>query len=91
MARRSYTVGAPEAKATADPAAARAAVEAGRPVVLVAADAAELGAAVSASPDRGGPRLLLATLVGDPDDPAVIAAAQEMAAELWPPRPLPPG
>jgi hypothetical protein len=90
MARRSYTVGAPGAKATASTAEALAAVEAGLPVVLVAADAAQLGAVLAASPDHGGARLLLAAMVGDPADPAVTTAAREMAAELWPARPGPP-
>ena len=50
---------------------------------LVGADASALGAAVSSSPDREGHERLLAVVVGDPDDPAVMLAAEEMAGELW--------
>jgi hypothetical protein len=59
------------------------AVEAGMPVVLVGQDAAALGEAVSSAPDQGRRERLLAVVVGDPDDPAVMLAAEEMAGELW--------
>ena len=52
-------------------------------MVLVGPDAAALGEAVSTSADRDGRERLLAVVVGDPDDPAVMLAAQEMAGELW--------
>ncbi len=55
----------------------------GAPAVLVGEDAVALGAAVSSSPDQRGRERLLAVVVGDPDDPAVMLAAQEMAGELW--------
>jgi hypothetical protein len=84
MARSSYTVGAGPAKVTVRPAEALAAVEAGSPVVLVGPDSGALGAVVRGAADRHGRERLLAAMVGDPDDPAVAAAAQEMAAELWP-------
>ena len=58
-------------------------MESGLPVVLVGADASALGAAVSSSPDREWHERLLAVVVGDPDDPAVMLAAEEMAGELW--------
>ena len=68
---------------TADAAEALRAVASGQPVVLVGADASALGAAISSSPDQGGNERLLAVVVGDPDDPAVMLAAEEMAGELW--------
>jgi hypothetical protein len=52
-------------------------------VVLVGKDAAVLGEAVCSSADQGSRERLLAVVVGDPDEPAVMLAAQEMAAELW--------
>ena len=55
----------------------------GAPVVLVGEDASALGAAVSSSPDQGRRERLLAVVVGDLDDPAVMLAAEEMAGELW--------
>jgi hypothetical protein len=83
VARRSYSVGSRVARVTSDPDEAARAVAAGAPVVLVGKDAAALGEAVSSSPDQGQRERLLAVVVGDPDDPAVMLAAQEMAAELW--------
>jgi hypothetical protein len=69
---------------TADPgAAARMAAE-GLPVVLVSTDATVLGAALASAPDEAGRERWLAVMVGDLEDPAVMAAAQEMAGELWP-------
>lgn len=59
------------------------AIEQGTPVVLVAGDAAALGDVVSSAPDRRAHERLLAVVVGDPDDPAVMLAADEMAGELW--------
>jgi hypothetical protein len=52
-------------------------------VVLVGQDAAALGEAVCSSADQRSRERLLAVVVGDPDDPAVMLAAHEMAAELW--------
>ena len=54
----------------------------GTPVVLVGADAGALGAVLAAAPDRDRRERLVAVIVGAPDDPAVRAAAAEMAAEL---------
>ncbi|MGP8207573.1 MAG: hypothetical protein ACLQVK_16220 [Acidimicrobiales bacterium] len=72
----------PAFKVTDDPTvAARLAAE-GTPVVLVGADAAALGAVLATAPDRDGREHLLAVMVGGPGDPAVAAAAAEMAAEL---------
>ena len=71
---------------TASPAEALAVMAAGSPVVLVGPEAEALGAVLQAAPDRQGRERLLAVLVGDPGDPAVMAAAREMAAELWPAR-----
>ena len=68
---------------TSDPDEAARAVAAGAPVVLVGKDAAALGEAVSSSPDQWRRERLLAVVVGDPDDPAVMLAAEEMAGELW--------
>jgi hypothetical protein len=56
----------------------------GVPVVLVGEDAEGLGDEVSASVDEGRHQRLLGVMVGAPTDPAVMAAASEMAAELWP-------
>lgn len=95
VARRSNRVGSPSAKGqvakaktaraqvTGDPDEALRAVEAGVPVVLVGQDAAGLGEAVSTAPDQGRREKLLAVVVGDPNDPAVMLAAEEMAGELW--------
>jgi hypothetical protein len=58
-------------------------VEAGIPVVLVGKDAAALGDVVSLAPDQERHERLLAIVVGDPGDPAVMLAAEEMAGELW--------
>ena len=68
---------------TADAGEAARVVQSGLPVVLVGADASALGAALSSSPDRERHERLLAVVVGDPDDPAVMLAAEEMAGELW--------
>jgi hypothetical protein len=54
-------------------------------VVLVGDDAAQLGQAAAAIGDGAGGRRLLAVMVGAAGDPAVQAAAAEMAGELWPP------
>jgi hypothetical protein len=84
MAGLSYTVGSMPAKVTADTTEAALLVAAGRPVVLVSPDAAALGQVLARAPDRDQGRLLLAVMVGDLGEPAVAAAAAEMAAELWP-------
>ena len=83
MARRSYSVGSGVAIVTSDLDEAARAVAGGAPVVLVGKDAEALGEAVSSSPDQGWRERLLAVVVGDPDDPAVMLAAEEMAGELW--------
>lgn len=88
MARRFYPLGSGRARAqraqvTADVGEAVRAVEAGMPVVLVGKDAAALGEATSSAPDQGRRERLLAVVVGDPADPAVVLAAEEMAGELW--------
>jgi hypothetical protein len=72
----------PALKVTDDPTVAASLAADGTPVVLVGADAAGLGAILAAAPDRDGREHLLAVMVGDPGDPAVAAAAAEMAAEL---------
>ena len=69
---------------TADLEEATRALTEGAPVVLVGEDASVLGEALGQAPDRGRRELLLAVMVGDPADPAVMLAAQEMAGELWP-------
>ncbi|HTW07925.1 MAG TPA: hypothetical protein VME46_10460 [Acidimicrobiales bacterium] len=69
---------------TSNPAEAARLVAGGTPVVLVGRDALALGAAALASADEQKRERLLAVLVGDPSDPVVMAAAAEMAAELWP-------
>jgi hypothetical protein len=71
-------MGTPPALVTDSVSDALAAVESGRPVVLVGSDGAALVAAV-AGVDPGR----LALMVGDPADAATRAAAEEMAAELW--------
>jgi hypothetical protein len=76
-------VGSGRARVTCDVDEAAGAVARGAPVVLVGKDAAVLGEAVCSSADQGSRERLLAVVVGDPDDPAVMLAAQEMAAELW--------
>jgi hypothetical protein len=83
VARRSNPVGSRGAKVTSDLDEAIRAVESGTPVVLVGKDAAALGEAVSSAPDQERRERLLAVVVGDPDDPAVMLAAEEMAGELW--------
>jgi hypothetical protein len=72
----------PALKVTDDPTLAAGLAAEGTPVVLVGADAAGLGAVLATAPDRDGRERLLAVMVGDPGDPAVAAAAAEMAAEL---------
>ena len=52
-------------------------------MVLVSADAAALGSLLRAAPDEGERERLLGVVVGAPDDPAVVAAAEEMAGELF--------
>ena len=53
-------------------------------MVLVGKDASAVGATVSSAVDNAGRERLLAVMVGDPEDPAVMAAAREMASELFP-------
>ena len=55
-------------------------VVAGEAVVLVGADATELGEAVRAMVARGE---RVGAVVGEPDDPTVQAAAAEMRSELF--------
>jgi hypothetical protein len=87
VARPSYPLGSRRrkgrAKVTGDADEAVQAVEAGTPVVLVGEDAGSLGEAILSAPDQGRRERLLAVVVGDPADPAVILAAEEMAGELW--------
>ncbi len=82
MPRDPGSTAPPGTEVTDDPAQAVRSVTGGRPVVLVSPDAAALGAVLAGAADRGGRRRLLAVMVGDPDDPAVRAAAEEMASEL---------
>jgi hypothetical protein len=56
----------------------------GKPVVLVGENAEMLGQLLRGAPDEASRERLLAVLVGDPSDAGVVAAAAEMAAELWP-------
>jgi hypothetical protein len=72
----------PALKVTDDPTEATRLAAEGMPVVLIGADAAGLGAVLGAAPDRDGRERLVAVMVGPPGDPAVRAAAAEMAAEL---------
>jgi hypothetical protein len=72
------------ARVIGDPDESARAVAAGSPVVLVGRDPAALSAAVSAARHDGRRESWLAVMVGDPEDPAVMAAATEMASELWP-------
>ena len=72
------------ARVVGDPAEAARVVAGGAPVVLVSEDASALGAAVASAADNSGRERLLAVMVGDLSDPAVLAAAEEMANELWP-------
>jgi hypothetical protein len=85
----------PVAKVTTDPEDAARLAGAGTPAVLVGKDAAALvatvgpgdgtlGAVGTSGSGNSGHECLLGVMVGDPSDPAVIAAALEMAAELWP-------
>jgi hypothetical protein len=83
VARRSYTVGSRRAKVTSDVDEAVRSVREGVPVVLMGSDAAALGEVVSSAPDQPAHERLLAVVVGDPGDPAVMLAAEEMAGELW--------
>jgi hypothetical protein len=76
--------GAKVAKVTSEVAEAARLVAGGTPAVLVGADAAALGEAVRASPDEADNKRLLGVMVGGSSEPAVMAAAGEMAAELWP-------
>ncbi len=82
MPRYPGSTAPPGPEVTDDPGAAARAVAEGRPVVLVGADAAALGTILTGTADRGGRRRLLAVMIGAPGDPAVRAAAVEMAAEL---------
>lgn len=84
MARTSYSLGSLGAKVTDDPGEASRLVAEGTPAVLVGEDASALGEVVACAPDRERPERLLGVMVGDPSNPGVIAAAAEMAGELWP-------
>jgi hypothetical protein len=77
-------MGASRAEVTNDPDKAAKSVANGSPVVLVGPDAGALGAALATSPDRDRRERLLGVMVGEASDPAVMAAAAEMAGELWP-------
>ena len=84
VARRSYPVGSRRARVTADAGeAARAGGErpAGRPGRRGRPSAG--GRRSRPLRTRSGHERLLAVVVGDPDDPAVMLAAEEMAGELW--------
>ena len=72
------------ARVVGDPAEAARIVAGGSPVVLVSRDPSALSAAVASAPDDAGRERLLAVMVGDLEDPGVVAAALEMAGELWP-------
>ena len=72
------------ARVISDPSEAARVAASGEPVVLVGKDASALGATVSSAADNAGRERLLAVMVGDPQDPAVKAAASEMASELFP-------
>ncbi len=72
------------ARVISDPSEAARVAASGEPVVLVGKDASALGATVSSAADNAGRERLLAVMVGDPEDPAVKAAASEMASELFP-------
>jgi hypothetical protein len=67
-----------------DPEEAERLVAEGLPVVLVGKDPYVLGKAAASAPDGVGRERWLAVMVGDPEDPTVMAAAREMAGELWP-------
>jgi hypothetical protein len=54
----------------------------GTPAVLVGQDGQVLGEVVAAAQDQE--ERLLGVMVGDPAQPGVLAAAAEMAGELWP-------
>ena len=82
MPRYPGSTAAPGLEVTDDPATATRSVAEGTSVVLVSADAAGLGAVLAGAADRDGRERRLAVMVGDPGDPAVRAAAEEMAAEL---------
>jgi hypothetical protein len=72
---------------TSDRAEALRLVAEGTPVVLVipGGDGAHaLGRSLPGAPDAARRERLLAVMVGNPADPGVVAAAQEMAGELWP-------
>ena len=77
-------MGSPSAKVTSNYQEALRSVAEGTPVVLVGEDATSLGQLLPGAPDEASRERLLAVLVGDPADPAVAAAAAEMAGELWP-------
>ena len=72
------------ARVISDPREAARVAASGEPVVLVGKDASAMGATVSSAADNAGRERLLAVMVGDPEDPAVKAAASEMASELFP-------
>ena len=72
------------ARVISDPSEAARVAAGGEPVVLVGKDASAVGATVSSAADNAGRERLLAVMVGDPEDPALKAAAREMASELFP-------
>jgi len=84
VSRTSYPLGSLGANVTDVPEEASRLVAQAAPVVLVGEDAAALGEAVAAAPDRDGQECLLGVMVGDPRSPGTAAAAAEMAGELWP-------
>lgn len=71
---------------TAEPEEAARLVAAGTPVVLVGESAVDLGRQVRET--REAREGLLAVMLGASGDPAVQAAALEIAGELWPGREL---
>ena len=84
MSRTSYPFGPLGAKETEVPEEAARLVAQGTPVVLVGEDAGALGEAVAAAQDRDSHERLLGVMVGGPTSPGTVAAAAEMAGELWP-------
>lgn len=81
-AGRAATLGSVPAMVATDPAAALAAAAGGSDVVLVAR-ADDAVAAREAAAGLGGNAGRLAVLVGDPADEADLAAARDMAAEVF--------
>jgi len=68
---------------TSDPREASHYVAHKTPVVLVGGDAEEIGQLVAGSPDERERERFLGVMVGDPSSAEVLAAADEMAGELW--------